>query len=55
MTGEHKSLSDTTFPGGLYVGCAGWSIPKEHASLFPPEGSHLERYAARFPAVEINS
>src|SRR5262245_37560136 len=55
MNGEHKSLSGKIFPRALYVGCAGWSIAKEHASLFPPEGSHLERYAARFPAVEINS
>jgi uncharacterized protein YecE (DUF72 family) len=37
------------------VGCAGWSIPKEHAGRFPEEGSHLERYARRYPAVEINS
>ena len=37
------------------IGCAGWSIPKQHASAFPSLGSHLERYAARFPAVEINS
>jgi len=55
MNGEHKSLSGKIFPRALYVGCAGWSIAKEHASLFPPEGSHLERYAARLPAVEINS
>jgi uncharacterized protein YecE (DUF72 family) len=39
----------------IRVGCAGWSIPKEHAGLFPPHGTHLARYAARFPAVEINS
>jgi uncharacterized protein YecE (DUF72 family) len=37
------------------VGCAGWAIAKPHAPEFPSEGSHLERYAARFPAVEINS
>jgi uncharacterized protein YecE (DUF72 family) len=37
------------------IGCAGWSLPKEHADRFPDEGSHLERYASRFPAVEINS
>lgn len=37
------------------VGCAGWSIPKGHAEDFPGPGSHLERYARRFPAVEINS
>src|SRR6476620_9198879 len=39
----------------VYVGCAGWSIPKEHAGRFPAGGSHLERYAGRFNAVEINS
>jgi uncharacterized protein YecE (DUF72 family) len=39
----------------IYVGCAGWGIPKAHAEHFPAEGSHLERYARRFPAVEINS
>lgn len=39
----------------IYVGVAGWPIPKPHAALFPVEGSHLERYADRFNAVEINS
>lgn len=39
----------------IYVGVAGWSIPKEHAARFPVEGSHLERYAQVFNAVEINS
>jgi uncharacterized protein YecE (DUF72 family) len=42
-------------PAQIRIGCAGWTIPKQHASLFPPSGSHLERYAQRFPAVEINS
>jgi uncharacterized protein YecE (DUF72 family) len=37
------------------IGCAGWAIPKAHKSEFPGDGSHLQRYAARFPAVEINS
>ncbi|MGG5822124.1 DUF72 domain-containing protein [Falsiroseomonas sp. HW251] len=37
------------------VGTAGWSIPKQHAAAFPDGGTHLERYARRFPAVEINS
>jgi uncharacterized protein YecE (DUF72 family) len=37
------------------VGTAGWSIPKQHAAAFPVSGSHLERYAQRFNAVEINS
>ncbi len=39
---------------GVLIGCAGWSLPRsEPADLSP--GSHLERYASRFDAVEINS
>jgi uncharacterized protein YecE (DUF72 family) len=38
-----------------HVGTAGWSIPAVHSSDFPSEGSHLERYASRLGAVEINS
>jgi uncharacterized protein YecE (DUF72 family) len=37
------------------IGCAGWSIPKQQVALFQPNGSHLERYAQRFNAAEINS
>ncbi|MDB5389476.1 MAG: hypothetical protein JWM11_5122 [Planctomycetaceae bacterium] len=37
------------------IGCAGWSIPSQLAAQFPLTGSHLERYASRFNAVEINS
>jgi uncharacterized protein YecE (DUF72 family) len=37
------------------VGCAGWTVPRDEAARFPGKGSHLERYAARFSAVEINS
>jgi uncharacterized protein YecE (DUF72 family) len=39
----------------LFVGCAGWSIPSRHADRFSAVGSHLERYAAAFNAVEVNS
>lgn len=38
-----------------FVGCAGWSLPREEQSRFPAAGSHLQRYSARFTAVEINS
>ena len=38
-----------------HVAIAGWSIRKEQARLFAADGSHLERYASRFGAVEINS
>ena len=39
----------------VHVGIAGWSIRKEHTALFAKEGTHLQRYASRFAAVEINS
>ncbi|WP_336487567.1 DUF72 domain-containing protein [Methylobacterium nigriterrae] len=39
----------------IAIGTAGWSLPRVHADAFPGEGSHLERYARRLPAVEINS
>ncbi len=37
------------------IGTAGWSLPRRDWPSFPPEGSHLERYAQVFPATEINS
>ena len=37
------------------IGCAGWTIPRDAATAFPEEGSHLERYAKLFGGVEINS
>ncbi|SFX02112.1 DUF72 domain-containing protein [Pseudomonas sp. NFACC36] len=47
----------TAFPSRscLYLGCAGWSLPREQWPEFPEGGTHLQRYSARFPAVEINS
>lgn len=39
----------------IRIGTAGWSIPKPHVEDFGREGSHLQRYARRFSAVEINS
>ena len=39
----------------MHVGVAGWAIRKEQAELFAPDGTHLQRYASRFAAVEINS
>jgi uncharacterized protein YecE (DUF72 family) len=39
----------------LWIGTAGWSVPSRYAAELPPGGSHLERYARRFGAVEINS
>jgi uncharacterized protein YecE (DUF72 family) len=39
----------------IRIGTAGWSLYKPPAGRFPDKGSHLERYAAIFDAVEINS
>jgi uncharacterized protein YecE (DUF72 family) len=39
----------------LRIGTAGWSLPKAEQHHFPAVGTHLERYASRFAAVEINS
>ena len=38
-----------------YLGCAGWSLPREAQAAFAAEGSHLQRYASRLNAAEINS
>lgn len=37
------------------IGCAGWSLPRERWAAFADGGSHLERYAGRFDAVEIDT
>jgi uncharacterized protein YecE (DUF72 family) len=39
----------------IYLGVAGWNLRREHASRFSDVGTHLERYATQFNAVEINS
>lgn len=39
----------------MFIGTAGWSIPRSAASAFPEAGSALERYASQFTAAEINS
>ncbi|MFL6262840.1 MAG: DUF72 domain-containing protein [Thermoanaerobaculia bacterium] len=42
-------------PPRVRIGCAGWSLPRAEQPRFAEAGSHLERYASRFDAVEINS
>lgn len=39
----------------IRIGCAGWALGGADKPHFPGHGSHLERYAAVFSAVEINS
>jgi uncharacterized protein YecE (DUF72 family) len=39
----------------IRIGTAGWSLPRALAEDFPGAGSHLERYARRMNAVEVNT
>ena len=39
----------------LRIGCAGWSVPWQHAALFGAGDSTLARYATRFDLSEVNS
>jgi len=41
--------------GEVRIGCAGWALSSADKPTFPTAGSHLERYAQVFDAVEINS
>ena len=42
-------------PLELRIATAGWTIPRDVAASFAQDGSGLERYAARFNAVEVNT
>ncbi|MHC8319926.1 DUF72 domain-containing protein [Pseudomonas sp. GB2N2] len=39
----------------IYIGCAGWNLPRDEWPKFPGHGTHLQRYASELTAVEINS
>lgn len=39
----------------LFIGTAGWSIPRRAAARFAGEGTHLQRYARVLRCAEINS
>lgn len=39
----------------LFIGTAGWSIPRAAGHRCPGDGTHLERYASIFRCAEINS
>ena len=42
-------------PRRVFIGTAGWSVPRASAFRCPDSGTHLERYARVFPCAEINS
>lgn len=49
----NNMASDSLFK--VKIGCAGWVLSSNSKATFPSAGSHLERYAKVFSAVEINS
>jgi uncharacterized protein YecE (DUF72 family) len=51
----HPDIPHESLAPRIHLGTAGWNIRREHADKFSPVGSHLERYASLFNAVEINS
>jgi uncharacterized protein YecE (DUF72 family) len=51
----HTDIPHDLLPRGVYLGIAGWAIRREHSPRFTSIGSHLQRYAGLFNAVEINS
>ena len=51
----HTDIPHDSRPPGVYLGIAGWAIRREHSHRFANVGSHLQRYATLFNAVEINS
>ena len=42
-------------PAPCFIGCAGWTLPRNVQHAFSSAGTHLQRYASRFNACEINS
>ncbi|MEP7086223.1 MAG: DUF72 domain-containing protein [Gemmatimonadota bacterium] len=47
-------MSESTC-ASIFIGTAGWAIPKPVAAAFPANESALARYSSVFTAVEINS
>ena len=42
-------------PRRVYIGTAGWSVPRASAHHCAGDGTHLQRYARAFTCAEINS
>jgi len=51
----HKDIPHESLAPQIHLGTAGWNIRREHTDKFSPAGTHLQRYASLFNAVEINS
>ena len=39
----------------IWIGTAGWGIPRQWRDRFPGDGQHLERYGRVLPATEVNT
>ena len=56
MKGRTKSRYPSSNGGGkLFIGTAGWCIPRGSAHRFEVDGTHLQRYARVLRCAEINS
>ncbi|HEX2692935.1 MAG TPA: DUF72 domain-containing protein [Gemmatimonadaceae bacterium] len=51
----HSDIPHESLDSSIHLGTAGWNVRREHAHRFSIEGTHLQRYATLFNAVEINS
>jgi uncharacterized protein YecE (DUF72 family) len=51
---RHSSVT-IQVPRRLFIGTAGWSIPRASAAHFDGDGSHLQRYSRVLRGAEINS
>jgi uncharacterized protein YecE (DUF72 family) len=55
LTRRRPTSSLLHMPGRIFVGTAGWSIPRTSTHRCPSEGTHLQRYSRIFRCAEINS
>jgi uncharacterized protein YecE (DUF72 family) len=52
---EARQPRDDAVAGPVFIGTAGWNVPSRYRGEFCGAGTHLQRYAQRLNAVEINS
>jgi uncharacterized protein YecE (DUF72 family) len=53
--GTGDARSSPRIAGRIFIGTAGWSIPRASTSRCPSDGTHLQRYSRIFGGAEINS
>lgn len=55
VTPMKRSAAEKNPSSNLRIGTAGWTLPRAHAHLFPPDGTHLQRCSRVLTCAEINS